>query len=227
MRFDHVPQDRFVINSLVRMIAAPDEEPGEAQPYNTAIGFGVDELVKQNMRQLSQQREGIRGWEELLDMAVQRSANQLQREVDSHRLSFDLAPYLGHARESLKAAAEEMCGLNRKLIESKDRKRIGEKMPVSTGDSRHHYEVSELGLLESIEGLLATPTAGVAALNVDGIREAFPTEGDWFPFEVRVDDFLFVIDDDGTVFISTENFPREALERAKTALHRLAEMLYS
>jgi hypothetical protein len=227
MRFEHVPQDRFIINSLVRMIAASEEVAGEAQSYNTAIGCGVDELVKQNMRQLSQQRAGIREWEDLLDVAVQRSADQLQRELNSHRLSFNLDPYLGQARESLEAAAKEMSGLNRKLIESRERKRIGEKTPVSSVDARRHYEVSELGLLESIEGLLATPTAGVAALNVDGIRQSFPTEGAWFPFEVRVDDLLFVIDDDGAVFISTENFPREALDRARAVLHRLAEILYS
>jgi hypothetical protein len=227
MRFEHVPQDRFVVNSLLRMIAASGEEAGGEQSYNTAIGCGVDELVKQNMRRLSQQRAEIRGWEDLLGVAVKMSADQLQQELDSHRLTFDLDLYLRQARKSLEAAAKEMSGLNRKLGESRERRRIGEKTPVSTVDARRHYEVSELGLLESIEGLLATPTAGVAALNVDGIRQEFSTEGEWFPFEVRAGDFLFVIDDDGAVFISTENFPREALDRARTVLHRLAELLYA
>jgi hypothetical protein len=82
-------------------------------------------------------------------------------------------------------------------------------------------------LLESIEGLLATPTENVTALNIDGIRQAFPTQGEWFPFEVSLDNFLFVVDDDGAIFISTENFPKEVLDRARTILHKLAEMLYS
>lgn len=227
MRFEHVPQDRFIITSLVRMMASSEDEAGAAKSYNTAIGCGVDELVKQNMRHLSQERAGVRGWEDLLDFAVERSAGQLQEELDSHRLRFDLGPYLDHAKESLEAAAKEMSGLSRKLMESRERKRIGEKTPVSTVDARPRYEVSELGLLESIEGLLATPTAEVAGLNMDGIRDRFTTEGEWFPFEVQVDDFLFVIDDDGSLFISTENFPREVLDRARTVLHRLAEMLYS
>jgi hypothetical protein len=129
--------------------------------------------------------------------------------------------------QPLAPAAKEMSGLTRKLIESKGRKRIGEKTPVSTVDARRHYDVLELGLLESVQGLLAIPAPDVGALDVDGIRQAYPTEGDWFPFEVRVDDLLFVIDDDGSLFISTENFPRDVLGRAKLALHHLAEKLYS
>jgi hypothetical protein len=227
MPLEHVPQDRFIINSLVRMIAASNREAKEEQSDNIAIGCGVEELVKQNLRLLSQEQASVHGWEGLLDMALRRSADQLQRELDSHRVTFDLEPYLTDARDSLEAAAKEMSGLNRKLIESREKKRIAEKAPIGSADAHRRYEVSELGLLESIEGLLATPTAGVATLNVDGIRRAFPTEGEWFPFEVRVDDFLFVIDDDGAVFISTENFPREALDRARAVLYRLAEMLYS
>jgi hypothetical protein len=42
-----------------------------------------------------------------------------------------------------------------------------------------------------------------------------------------VDEFLFVIDDDGALYISTENFPKDVLDRARTVLHRLAKMLYS
>ncbi len=226
MQFKHVPQDRFVIDSLVRMIAASGGEAETAESYNTAVGCGIDELVKHNMRQLSQQESRAGGWQELLAVAVRQSTEQLQRELVSHHVTFDLAPYLHQSLESLESAAKEMSGLNRKLIESRGLKRIGEKTPVKMIDARRHYEVSELGLFGSIEGLLATPTAGVAALNVEGIQETFPTEGEWFPFEVRVEEFLFVIDDDGAVFISTENFPVELLDKAKSVLHKVAETLY-
>jgi hypothetical protein len=226
MRIEHVPQDRFIANSLVRMIAASDDQDVAARSYNTTIGCGVDELVKQNMRHLSQQGVSVRGWEALLDMAVERSAGMLRHELDSHLLAFDLGPYLQHAKESLKEAAKEMDGLKRKLMDSREKRRIGEKTPVSTVGARRHYEVLELGLLDSIDGLLATPTADVGGLNLDGIRQAFAIEGEWFPFEVQVDGFLFVIDDDGALYISTENFPKELLERARAVLHRLAETLY-
>lgn len=226
MPLKHVPQYRFIINSIVRMIVASNGEIKAEQSDNIAISFGVEELVKQNMRLLSQELAEVEGWEDLLDMAMRRTGDQLERELRSNRVKFDLEPYLTDAKDSLEAAAKEMSGLNRKLIESREQKRIPDKTSIGTGDAHHRYEVSELGLLESIEGLLAIPAAGVADLNVEGIREAFPTEGRWFPFEVRVDDFLFVIDDDGAIYISTENFPREALDRARMALHRLAGILY-
>src|SRR5437016_1508477 len=114
MPFEHVPQDRFILNSLIRMMAASATQSGDEIPYDTAIGFGVDEIVKDNMRKLSQERAEIGVWEDLLEHAVRQSADQLQSELITHRLRFDLAPYLDHARESLEAASKEMNALNRK-----------------------------------------------------------------------------------------------------------------
>jgi hypothetical protein len=208
------------------MMAACEDDPGETRSYNSAVGCGVDELVKQNMRQLSQGRVEVRGGDDLLDAALRHTTDQLQNALDSHRVTFDLAPYLEHANESLGAVAKELSDLSNKLIESKSQKRVGEKIPIAGADDHGLYEVLELGLLESIEGLLVTPTVRVATLNVDSIRQAFPTKGEWFPFEVTVDDFIFVIDDDGALFISTENFPSEVLDRARNVLHRLAETLF-
>jgi hypothetical protein len=226
MRLEHVPQGRFVVNSLINMMAACEDDPGETRSYNSAVGCGVDELVKQNMRHLSQRRGEVRGGDNLLEAALRQTTDQLQKALDSHSLTFDLAPYLEHASESLGAVANELSDLSNKLIESKAQKRVGEKMPIAGADDHGLYEVLELGLLESIEGLLVTPTVDVASLNVDSIRQAFPTKGEWFPFEVTVDDFIFVIDDDGALFISTENFPREVLDRARNVLQRLAGILY-
>jgi hypothetical protein len=227
MPFEHVPQDQFIINSLARLIASTNEGGEERSIYNSAIGFGVDEIVRHNLRQLSQQRGPVRRWRDLLEGAIERSAERLQQELDSHQLRFNLEPYLGAARKSLESAAKELFELNRKLIESREQKRIAEKSSVTIFEARRRYEVSELGLLDSVEGFLATPSADVAALNIERIRDAFPTEGEWFPFEVSVEDLVFVIDDDGGIFVSTENFPREVLDRARAVLHRLAEVLYS
>jgi hypothetical protein len=116
---------------------------------------------------------------------------------------------------------------NKKLIESKERRRIADKSTSSIHGASLAFDVAELGLHGSVEGLLATPTRGVKALNVERVRETYPTHGEWFPFEVSVGDLLFVIDDDGVIFVSTENFPKDMLERARTILHQVAEALYS
>lgn len=120
-----------------------------------------------------------------------------------------------------------MTALSCKLAESKSRKRISEKSPITAIDARSPYELFRLGFVDSIEGLLAIPTPDVATLDIDRIREEFRTNGDWFPFEVAVDDLVFVLDDDGSLYISTENFPQEALDRAESVLRRLAPILYS
>lgn len=227
MPIKYVPQDRFIIESLVKMISTLGDESGvEDGRYNTAIGFGLDEVVRQNLRRIAQRQGPVGSWDDMLEHAIHQSAEQLKRELDSHGLRFDVGPYLNNTRDSLASAAKEIVGLNRKLIESKERKRIAEKTPVTT-DNRRQFEISELGLLDSVEGLLATPTAGVNSLNIEKMQETFPCDGEWFPFEVRVDDLLFIVDDDGTIFVSTENFPNEALERARSVLYRLAGILYS
>jgi hypothetical protein len=227
MPLDHVPQEQFILNSVVRLVADLAEKGRLRVPYNSAVGSGVDEVVRHNLRQMSQERLGFRRWEELLDAAVERSEGQLRRGLSENQLSFDLSPYLGHARDSLETASRELFVLNKKLIESKTRKRIAEKSTATTHDARHTFDVSELGLLGSVEGLLATPTKDVKALNIERVRETYPTQGEWFPFEVSVGDLLFVIDDDGVIFVSTENFPSEMLERAKLILHQVAGALYS
>src|SRR5205823_5959411 len=103
MPFEHVPQDRFILNSLSKMIATSAGEAEEQRSYDTAIGFGIEEFIRHSMRQLAQERIGAWDDDDLLDAAVHQCAAQLQREIDSKRLRFDLARYLDHARDSLKA----------------------------------------------------------------------------------------------------------------------------
>ena len=64
-------------------------------------------------------------------------------------------------------------------------------------------------------------------MDLDALSARFPLEGEWFPYEVTVEDMVFVVDDDGTVFVSTENFPREVRERARAMLEEIAALLYS
>jgi hypothetical protein len=227
MSFDHVPQEQFVVNSLVKLVADLAEKGRARDTYNSAVGNGVDELVRQNLRQLSQDGRGFRRGEELLSAAIEKSRGQIKRGLDEKRLLLDLSQYLNHAKVSLINPAIELFDLNRKLVESKSRKRVADKFKAKTHDDRHTYEVSELGLLGSVEGLLATPTSDVKSLNIERVRENYSTQGEWFPFEVIAGDLLFVIDDDGVIFVSTENFPRDMMEGAMAILHQIAEILYA
>lgn len=227
MKFEHVTQDQFIVNSVVKLITDISSKGRPRDTYIAAVGSGVDELVRQNLRLLSQTRQGFRRGEDLLKAAISKSKQQLDSSLSENRLYFNLSQYLDHAKDYLETPAKELVELNKKLMESKDNNRIPDKSRKNTLDDRYTYEVLELGLLNSIEGLLAVPTGDVKSLNLGTIRESFPTTGEWFPFEVNVNGLLFVIDDDGSIFVDTENLPRDMLDRIKIALHRVADELYN
>ena len=227
MPIELVSQEQFVVNSVVKLVADQAEKGRSRGPSNSAIGNGVDELVRHNLRRLSQERRGFRQGEDLLAAAIEKSRLQLKQALDLQQLVFNMNSYFEDTKNSLKVSASELFELSRKLVESKNKRRIAEKFMAKTPDNRHTYEVSELGLLDSVEGLLATPTSDVKSLNIEEVRRIYPIQGEWFPFEVSVGDLLFVIDDDGVIFTSTENFPQAMMEKARNILDQIAEVFYS
>ena len=99
-----------------------EEQSGEAlssEAYFSTLGNGVDEVVRSNLRGLSQEGSGFGHWRQLLMRASERSKDQLTRAFQAQGLAFDLSPYLTHARKSLEVAARELFALNKKLIDSK------------------------------------------------------------------------------------------------------------
>lgn len=95
-------------------------------------------------------------------------------------------------------------------------------------DSGRRFVIRELGLRETIDGVLIEPTAECEELNVDALAEqpAWELRGEWFPYELFADGFVFVIDDDGSVFVSTANLPTEFREKALELIRIIAEILY-
>jgi hypothetical protein len=226
MPIDYVPQDQFIADSVAALIEEGTRDPRAQETYSSAVGSGVDEIMRYNLRQLSQEGSRFGRWEELLRHASERSEDQLNRALQARGITFDLSPYLSHASKSLAPAARELFILNRKLSESKLKMRIPDKVPVAAPHTRLLFTVTPLGLLGSVEGLLASPSPEVKSLQIERLRDEYSTSGEWFPFEVSVENLLFVIDDDGSIFVSTENYPPEMLDRAKTILHELARFLY-
>ena len=180
-----------------------------------------------DLRGLSQEGSGFGHWRQLLMRASERSEDQLTRAFQAQGLAFDLSPYLTHARKSLEVAARELFALNKKLIDLKLKKRIPEKLVVAATPALRLFSITELGLLGSVDWFLATPSAEVNSLEIERLRDNYTTNGGWFPIEVSVESLLFVIDDDGSIFVSTENYPTEMLDKARTILHDLAGFLYS
>jgi hypothetical protein len=57
-------------------------------------------------------------------------------------------------------------------------------------------------------------------------QQRWQIEGEWFPYEVHADEFVFVIDDDGSIFVSTANLPGELREKASRMIRQIADALY-
>ncbi len=183
------------------------------------------------MRRLAQQPSGCGWWQDLLRSAIDNTLEGVQAATGGQRMRFDLEPYLREASTSLQSVAKEICRLSGKLRESRTAKRVYDKARLTeeTGEAEDDlsFEIRELGLLDSIEGLLAIPVDDSGTINIDAIKEDYEVMGDWFPYEVIFGESVYVVDDDGTVFVSTENFPREYLERVRETLAGIASRLYS
>ncbi len=93
--------------------------------------------------------------------------------------------------------------------------------------SRIPIEITELGLSGFIEGLLAKAFLNNSeGYNINLENLEYRVEGEWFPFEVMIEDFVFTIDDDGTIFVSVENLPQRLVLKAKEMLQVIANQLY-
>jgi hypothetical protein len=137
---------------------------------------------------------------------------------------FDFSEYFKAAERKLRAPAMELSDLRTKLRASKELARTGQETFVEGVQS---YQIKELGLKGSIEGLLIYPLADIVEIDLDKLRQAYMVEGEWFPFQITSHNFTFVIDDDGSIFTSTENFSEGMMSDAKEILKQIADDLYS
>lgn len=99
--------------------------------------------------------------------------------------------------------------------------------------SRVNFEIIEIGFDNFLEGLIASPILSDLdeyTINLGNIPEEFFLRDNQFyhfPFEISHNSgFLFILDDDGTIFIFVENLPNESLVKAGNLLVELAAHLY-
>jgi hypothetical protein len=144
--------------------------------------------------------------------------------LSTEKPRFDFSEYFKAAEKKLRLPAMELSSLRTKLRESKDLARIGQETSV---EGVQPYQIKELGLKGAIEGLLIYPVSEVIEIDLDRLRNAYAVEGEWFPFQIKSHDFTFVIDDDGSIFTSTEHYSDGMVADAKQILKQIADSLYS
>ncbi len=221
-------EKEFILNSIVEAITARHKARKEAD-YGDTIRFGVTELARIYMREVARRETNEHYYYHdqygLLNEALSRTEQAIQEALVPHRIQFDISELAG-LEDELVYPAKELAELGEKLSQAKRVDRIGSKRRLSPTGSIP-FEIIEIGLTGFIEGLLIRPLVNTVELNLEEIGAPYTVEGEWFPFQVQVEDFTFVIDDDGTIFISTQNFPPGLFERVREMLWELARRVYT
>jgi hypothetical protein len=150
---------------------------------------------------------------------------QVEEELPRAGVRLPLGQYREQVRKILKPVASEMEKLRERLTYARQTGKVEAEEVVAT-DAPTQYEVRAVGLRELTEGLLVQPTADDFEINLAGLPEGWTIQGDWYPYEVQYEDFLFVLDDDGSIFVSVENFPERMVMRVRELLHELARRIF-
>jgi len=226
MKIKRISVDAERLAAIVEMAGALVQR-NDRKKYALSLEFALAELVRSEMRRIAQQPHGG-GGRDLLDLALDRVMRHVNESLRGHQLNIDLGRYASTVRDKLRFPAKEMQDLADNLAESRRVHKLGDKEEVAA-DSGRHCIVHELGLREAIQGLLAEPNDDCHELDIDELREEanWRLQGEWFPYELLAERFVFVIDDDGSVFVSTENLPPELREKASRLLRRVVDRLYA
>lgn len=215
------------LEAIAEMAAALVEH-GDQKKYSMGIEFALAELVRDEMRTLAQAERWLPNASQLLDLAVDSVMERVEVALGHRRIGLDFKKYIAAVREKLAFPAKEIQKLSAQLGESRQTHKLGSKEEL-VSDAGSHLVVHELGLRDAIQGLLVEASEDRTELNLDNLREQpnWRLQGEWFPYELYADDFIFVIDDDGSIFVSTANLPLELRHRASELLRRIADLLYT
>ena len=196
--------------------------------YSMTIEFALMELTRIEMRWIAQTEQPPAQPDELLKSALRRVRATIEEAFEHNDVSLELGTYEKQLLKKLKFPAKEIQKLGRQLADSRRSLRLGSKEESAENQSGR-FVVNELGLRGAINGLLAQPHDEIKEINIEKLRDGKigQLEGEWFPYEVLVGDFVFVIDDDGSIFVATMNFPQEILREAREMINELAKAIYT
>jgi len=214
--------DRTFILNEIRQITNEIEEEDKTTAYNSVVENAISELIKIDMRELAH-RDQSEQWysgERILFQAL----DSVRDNLVSIKPTFDFSEYFKAAEKKLRSPALELSDLRRKLRASKEMALTGDQTSI---DGLQPYQVKELGLKGAIEGLLIFPSSDVVDVDLDRLRQTYSVEGEWFPFQIKIRDFTFVVDDDGSIFTSTEHFSERMMTDARQIIEQIAPKLYS
>ena len=212
---------------LVRNILAE-----EVETYNVMLAEYLTELVKERLVKLGEAEMGLMARGGPLDQAYREAVHRLQERLTLYEIRFDFRRYQETVCEPLKALSREVTLLQTALRESRRQERVPFKVPIEVGE-QVAFQIFAVGSAVDgeTEALVAMPTSQQCSLDFHQVREECDVDGFWFPFQLSYQDseigeLIFVVDQDGSVGIYTNNFPEEILRKVRKHLKEIAGKLY-
>lgn len=214
-------QERFILRYMEEQVWFLREQEGD--PYSLGIEFGIAELVRVLMRQQAQmewKRESV-----MLEQALEIAENKLNQWCARAGLRFDFTPYFPAVRKGLKFAAKEMSELSKQLTRSRESERVVDRESIIDGVAIP-LEIVQVGLHNAIEALMVVPLTEEFELDLERMRQIYPSQGQWFPYQISIEPFSLLLDDDGTILVVTLGLSNVFIAQARETLLVLATQLY-
>ena len=199
-----------------------------SEDYSNIINYSIDELTKLKMRKIAENDDYSWSDSEILSESISQTKSSLEKESKKYNLTANFSKYFKESHINLQPIAKEISRLQENLFISRKEERIGRKEEIrSIIDSQLSFDVIEIGLKGSIESLISIPHSESFELEIERIKSRYKMTGDWFPFEIKIDHSTFILDDDGTIFISIDNLPEDLIKRSRELLEDLANKIYT
>lgn len=221
MSIEGFSQERFILSCIEEQVQFLAEQEGE--PYSWELEFGIAELVRLQMRQLAQMK-----WERelvILEESIQQAQEKLNERCNWWNLTYDFSSYFRGIRKELRFAAKEVSELSKQLELSRQSNRVISGERITRGVA-FPLDIMQVGLQNAIESLLIVPLAHEFVLNLEGVREIYPVVGQWFPYQILAEPFDLLLDDDGTVSVTTAGLTETSIAQARDTVLTLAALLY-
>ncbi|WP_197443630.1 hypothetical protein [Maioricimonas rarisocia] len=185
-------------------------------------------MVRETMREVARSIDAYSDGKKLLRASIAKVEQNILEEPRASVTEEELAGSLKTAAKLLERTARELSSLSTRLSESRRQRRVRERVTYSP-DFGGGTEIHQIGLEGIPTALLARPS-GRQSLKCDltTLSETLgcEVEGDAFPYEIVLDEHLFVLDDDGSVFVLVEGLPEREVEVVTRLLQRIAGQLY-
>lgn len=226
-RVEVLSREELLLQTLTDLIQ--EVVAAESNNYSTVIAEVYAEFMRELLVEQAESAMGLAYPESLLSMATVTIEQRVKNCLGE--VQFFLSRYKDDVWRALKVPAKELLELQEYLKQTRWRKEIPTDTPVERGEHTSFW-IAEVGLQRSdIQELIAFPCDRQCYLDFSQLLERYLVRGDWFPFEVLVQDpalgeIVFVVDQDGSIHTHTENFPTEAVNRMREILKFVAGKVY-